>query len=408
MTPVSLQLSEASGEVPCPREIARSRQPLVSLAMDWYNHEVHAGVVRAARDLGWNLDDEHCRGASGRFFPEDWVPDGVLTTTGTDAARAWVKDATIPVVRLLEDRAPAAAGLPADDVPTVVPDLREAGRIAAGHLLSLGITHLAYYRFHQPGNGNAVYPEFMKTCRKAGQEVVVMDFAGDHAGLPAPSRPARMEWLRRKIAELPLPCGIMADDDRLAIEVIMEATTMGRRVPEDIVVMGAMDLKLVHQRERISLSSVDVNLEQVGYEAGVLLDRMMRGERVEKKVMVPAGGLVERKSTSAFFCDDPRIAKTMVRIRRDYAEPLTLPLLAREAGMSVRALQRAYSSFGGNTIRDAIMERRLDAAVALLKDSDLKLESVAWESGLGSATNLCRLFKKRFGTTPGGWRRGGN
>ena len=45
-----------------------------------------------------------------------------------------------------------------------------------------------------------------------------------------------------------------------------------------------------------------------------------------------------------------------------------------------------------------------DAAATLLRDTDLKLESIAWESGLGNATNLCRLFKKRYGRTPGAWR----
>ncbi|MEO5715449.1 MAG: substrate-binding domain-containing protein [Luteolibacter sp.] len=387
----------------------RTKQPLVTLILDWYHPEIHAGVVRAARDFGWNLDDDRCSGHHGKFLPQDWVPDGILTTTATDVVSDWVKKQSSPVVRLLDDSAPKTMGLPPDSIPTVVPRLRDAGVMAARHLLSLGVRHIAYYRFYQPRNDNAVFPAFMETCRNAGVEPVILDFPKGNEGLPHsqwPAKPRRLEWLKRKLAELPLPCALMTDDDRFAIEAMMEARELGLRVPEDLAILGVLDSKLVHQRVPTTLSSIDVNLELLGYEGGCLLERMMRGEAPAKTVYVPARNLIERKSTSTYVCDDPRISKTVLRIRRDFSEPLTLPLLAREAGMSVRALQRAYAAVGGGTIREMLMERRLNAAASLLRDTDLKLESVACETGLGNATNLCRLFRKRFGTTPVGFRQG--
>lgn len=399
--------SGATRDRPPLAPIKRKRPPLVTLALDWYHPDIHAGVVRAARDFGWNLDDDRLRGHHGHYLPRDWVPDGVLATTATDAVATWVKDLRAPVIRLLDDCAPMTAGLPADDIPTVVPCLREAGQMAAKHLLSLGIPHLAYYRFYQPRNDNAVFPSFMETCRAAGVEPLILDFPATNPGIPHsqwPARPQRLDWLKQQLARLPIPCAVMTDDDRFAIEVIMEAAELGLRVPEDLAVLGVLDWKLVHQRVPVSLSSIDVDLEQIGYEGGCLMERLLRGETVDHYTRVPVRHLIERRSTSTYVCDDPRVSRTVVRIRRDYSEPLTVPGLAREAGMSVRALQRAYAAHGGNTIREALMERRLDAAATLLRDTDLKLESIAWESGLGNATNLCRLFKKRFGRTPGAWR----
>jgi LacI family transcriptional regulator len=387
--------------------VSRAAQPSVSLLLDWYHPEIHAGVVRAARDFGWNLDDDRCRGHHGRFLPQDWMPDGVIATTATDPVLEWVRQVPVPVVRVMDDCAPGSEGGATDGIPTVVPCLREAGQMAAQHLLSLGIPNIAFYRYYRPRNDNAVFPAFMECCRKAGIDSIILDFPKAYAGIPHsqwPGRPARLDWLKEQLAHLPLPCAIMADDDRFAIDVVTEAIELGLRVPEDVAVLGVMDMKLVHQRLPTGLSSVNVNLEQVGYEAGRKLDQLMRGERVETLTRVPARGLIERKSTSTYQCDDPRISRTVVRIRRDHAEPLSVPGLAREAGMSVRALQRAYSIHCGESIRDALMECRLNAAAALLRDTDLKLESVACESGLGNATNLCRMFKKRFGRTPGAWR----
>ena len=383
------------------------RRPLVSLVLDWYHPEIHAGVVRAARDFGWNLDDDRCQGHHGKFLPQDVVPDGILATTATDLVSAWVSQVAAPVVRMLDDSAPATMGLPPDPIPTVVPSFSDAGVLAARHLLSLGIPNFAYYRFYQPRNANAVFPAFMTTCRASGVEPLILDHPQANAGLPHSQwhpRPWRLDWLRHELARLPLPCAVMADDDRFAAEVVLVAGELGLRVPEDLAVLGVMDLTLVHQRLPVSLSSIHVNLEWVGYEAGCLLEWRLRGETVPREVRVPVRSLIERQSTATYVCDDPRISKTVLRIRRDYSEPLTLPMLAREAGMSVRALQRAYANLGGNTIREAMMERRLDAAAALLRDTELKLESVAWECGLGNATNLCRQFKKRSGCTPNGWR----
>jgi transcriptional regulator GlxA family with amidase domain len=40
----------------------------------------------------------------------------------------------------------------------------------------------------------------------------------------------------------------------------------------------------------------------------------------------------------------------------------------------------------------------------LLRDSDLKLEAIAMESGFGSAAQLCRFFARAYGSSPNVWR----
>ncbi len=383
-------------------------RPVVSLILDHYYPEIHAGVVRAAREFGWNLDDERCRGYHGSMFPTDWIPDGVICTTGTDPSLHWLRACPSPAVRLLEDAAPFSANQPPDEIPTVALGLNRAGEMAAKHLLSLGTPAIAFYKYCQPRESEALLPVIEDACRRAGKPLIVLDYPGEHPEL-APSyvlpRRLRDEWLREKILELPLPCAMMTDDDRFAVDVIGVATAMGLRVPEDLAVLGCEDLPLVQGRSPVSVSSIDMNLEILGYTGAQTLNRLMRGESVpERCQFIQPKRLVERRSTSTFVSEIPGISKAVLKIRRQYSEPMTVSSLARESGMSVRSLQRLFRTATGTTVSEALMERRLDAAANLLRETDFKQEPIAIETGLGSSKNLGRLFREHYGMTPGQWR----
>jgi transcriptional regulator GlxA family with amidase domain len=103
-------------------------------------------------------------------------------------------------------------------------------------------------------------------------------------------------------------------------------------------------------------------------------------------------------------CEIPGVSKAILTIRHEYSRQLTVPVLARECGMSERTLHRRYRSVTGNTIGQDLVARRIEVAAGLLREEDAKLEPVAIETGLGSAKNLCRLFKEHLGLTPGQWK----
>jgi len=122
--------------------------------------------------------------------------------------------------------------------------------------------------------------------------------------------------------------------------------------------------------------------------------------------------LADTENTSAqvaeFQCDlavdFPGILKVIRTIREEYSRPLNVTTLARECGMSVRSLHRAYRAVTGNTVGRDLLNRRIEAAADMLREDDVKLEPVAMETGLRNAKNLCRLFKDHFGVTPGQWK----
>jgi transcriptional regulator GlxA family with amidase domain len=111
---------------------------------------------------------------------------------------------------------------------------------------------------------------------------------------------------------------------------------------------------------------------------------------------------------AGFHCvpagDFPGILKVIRTIREEYSRPLNVTTLARECGMSVRSLHRAYRAVTGKTVGRDLLNRRIEAAADMLREDDIKLEPVAMETGLRNAKNLCRLFKDHFGVTPGQWK----
>ena len=90
------------------------------------------------------------------------------------------------------------------------------------------------------------------------------------------------------------PDAIFAATDRLGLAVLAAASDLGRRVPEDVAVVGFDDLPLA-PFVRPSLSSVTQPAHRLGQAAIDLALRLSRGERVEP-VLLPAE-LVPRDSS---------------------------------------------------------------------------------------------------------------
>ncbi|MFE5587861.1 helix-turn-helix domain-containing protein [Kitasatospora sp. NPDC056531] len=86
-------------------------------------------------------------------------------------------------------------------------------------------------------------------------------------------------------------------------------------------------------------------------------------------------------------------------------ERLAVEDLAARAGLSGRTLARRFAEQLGTSPGQWLLARRVDAARALLEQTDLPVEAVAVRVGLASAVNLRRRFRAALGTTPGAYRR---
>jgi transcriptional regulator GlxA family with amidase domain len=105
---------------------------------------------------------------------------------------------------------------------------------------------------------------------------------------------------------------------------------------------------------------------------------------------------------------DPRVTDRLgaaldwARARLD--EPLTVPDLAREAGLSARQLARRMHAETSLTPLGWLHQQRIVRAQDLLERTEASVEQIAARCGMGTATTLRRNFQRAVGVTPTAYR----
>ncbi|MBN8969549.1 MAG: GlxA family transcriptional regulator [Rhizobiales bacterium] len=83
---------------------------------------------------------------------------------------------------------------------------------------------------------------------------------------------------------------------------------------------------------------------------------------------------------------------------------LSLPTLARQAGMSERSFSRRYLEATGQTPARAVERLRVEAARRLLSDTRLPVKRIAARCGFGSEETMRRSFLRTLAATPQDYR----
>jgi AraC-like DNA-binding protein len=93
------------------------------------------------------------------------------------------------------------------------------------------------------------------------------------------------------------------------------------------------------------------------------------------------------------------------RIDREYAEPLDVEALAREAHMSAGHLSREFRRAYGEPPYGYLMTRRIERAMALLRRGDLSVTEVCFAVGCSSLGTFSTRFTELVGVSPSAYRR---
>ncbi len=97
--------------------------------------------------------------------------------------------------------------------------------------------------------------------------------------------------------------------------------------------------------------------------------------------------------------------ESMLRFIADsYAEPITVPDVAAHAGLSPSYAMSLFRRTVGVTIKEHITRIRLSHAQMLLANSDLKIISVAMDSGFNSLSSFYDAFQTHVAKTPAAFR----
>ncbi|HST49340.1 helix-turn-helix transcriptional regulator [Jatrophihabitans sp.] len=103
--------------------------------------------------------------------------------------------------------------------------------------------------------------------------------------------------------------------------------------------------------------------------------------------------------------DLARLRRVRDRIDREYAQPLDVEALARDAHMSAGHLSREFRRAYGESPYSYLMTRRIERAMALLRRGDLSVTDVCFAVGCSSLGTFSTRFTELVGVPPSTYRR---
>jgi len=103
--------------------------------------------------------------------------------------------------------------------------------------------------------------------------------------------------------------------------------------------------------------------------------------------------------------DLARLRRVRDRIDRDYAQPLDVEALARDAQMSAGHFSRQFKLAYGESPYSYLMTRRIERAMALLRRGDQSVTEVCFAVGCSSLGTFSTRFTELVGVSPSVYQR---
>ncbi len=102
----------------------------------------------------------------------------------------------------------------------------------------------------------------------------------------------------------------------------------------------------------------------------------------------------------------PAVATAIAHVESHLASPLTVPEIARVAGVSHNHLTRLFRDETGDTVVAHIRRRRMERARHLLRESTLPIPTVAASVGVGDLQAFNKACRRELGASPRAVRAG--
>ncbi len=372
----------------------KRKHPRVLLALGWYDQRLHGGIERYAQEHGWHLC---CDVTREKVIPWGWEGDGILAWLGAgDDLAEFVVRARKPTVDFSFRR-------PHLKFPRVLVDHDQCARLAAEHFLSRGLKNFAFYsdrdNWAYEENGRA----FVRVVSEAGHSCNWLrwhrspDFSSDQFQWRH-----KRKWLAAELKRAPKPLALYTATDEHALEVLEICEDLGLSLPDEISLIGMNDSLLAVDAMPTPVSSVNSNMEMVGYRGAELLARMMNGEPAPElePVRVAPLRLINRKSSDLLAVEHPGIARSLRFMWEHYHECIGVSELAQAAAMSMRSFHQTFVQHVGRPPGHELQRIRIERAKKLLAESGEKIDVVAEQCGYNNSNSFWVAFKRLTGMSP--------
>lgn len=314
-------------------------------------------------------------------------PWGVLTRIYREDQLARAQTLEMPVVV-------ASNTFAQESFPSVHIDDRAVGRMAADYLLGKGFRHLAYV-------GETTTGSPLDRLQGFGQRV-------EQQGLSVHQISPHHPQLPEFIQHLPKPVGILARNDYWARIVTETALHLSIPVPGEVAVMGVDNDEIECHLTAVEITSIELETKRIGWRACALLQDLHENPRPGPpwpNLLLAPIGIIERASTNTCAIPDPMVQKALQWIGEKSSGQLFVPDIVRACGVSRSTLERRFRALTNKTIREWILENRLQHAAKLLAETDTAIATVGQTSGFSEYRRFLAAFRLHHGISPRDYRR---
>ncbi|NML40375.1 substrate-binding domain-containing protein [Chitinophaga sp. G-6-1-13] len=321
-----------------------------------------------------------------------WKPDGIITREVEGFEK--LLDLDIPLIiaphtRLYKDKV------------NLWGHNYTVGKVAAEYFISKGYRNYTFLGFKNFQWSSERQAGFVERVNSAGYKVQSHNFD---------NRVLLWEQLSAKITEwLPLlkkPCAVFSVADELNVHVLEAAKELGFKVPDDLSVLGVDNDVLICDMASPTLSSIDHNARQAGFQAAVALSRWMEyNEKPAGDIITGGATVITRNSTSGLAIDDEQTRSALHYIANTApSNDISVDDVVAVTTLSRRGLEKKFQQMVRSSILDEIKKVRIGRIKFLLENSDLTIQQIAADMNFNNSDNITRYFKQHVGMTPRDYR----
>lgn len=248
---------------------------------------------------------------------------------------------------------------------------------------------------------------------RAGAALDTLIVAGGPGVEAATSDPALVDWVRRRAERARRVASVCTGAFLLAASHVLD----GRRAATHWSVCA--DLARRFPAVHVESDPIFVNDGPVWTSAGVTAGIDLALALVEQDLgrtvalavarylvvfLKRPGGQAQFSATLSLQSAEDKFGALHNWINAHLSDDISLPVLARQAGMSERSLSRHYLEATGLTPARAVERLRVEEARRLLSESGLPVKRISRRCGFGSEETMRRSFLRVLAATPQDYR----
>ena len=347
--------------------------------------KIARGVIQVANKNQWLL-----YGYGSMLQPlgelESWQGDGIIALIKSQEDMDRVLILGLPTVDV-------AGAIFHRNVARVLNDDRAIGSAAGNHLLLgsfqsyayCGIKGLEWAERREKGFSQSIAP--YKVEKRYYESLGFWESAASSEELKA--------WLR----SLPSGSALLCCHDAAACKVSRACTQLGIAIPQQLAIMGIDSDEVLCELSHPTLSSIPLNVQELGVQAALMLEKLWAGESPQELLLSPLA-LELRQSTNIVHCQDSDMEIAMMHIRRHSCSGLNVSELLDHLQLSRRSLEQRFKKAFSQSPLQAITQVKIDKAKELLWDHRLASQDIANQCGYQTMGCFYTAFKRATGCAP--------